>query len=534
MGVQFASFCGAVIVGKVTRAKSTAAVRFSERILIRFGTGVMNTDDDDDRVDDRLEKPVTDYERRRTLYPCPVLEFRLANFLYENSTGEILNSKISVVGNTRDEKGSEHNSVKTGNGGSTKGALSRMVTAGQFIRRQVTRSVTDIDQPGQKETSENDVASPNNTRAQPRKSMIWSTGKLTEAETAEGAAKESDDDDSVPKEMVRFRGVVNAVKASQIRRKQTPRRAQSDAAAYANNGHSRPKRPSFILNVVKTTETDTATGSDDTESATKGKEVNKEKMNVLRRLPTLGSHAIESVLVKNRLLRSTAVNEEKKVTPPERDTRRSAICVEEDPTGGLMPRSLYSNVSVECDTQPFLKRIWTIRHVLNAESPLLSERAVRIIKESRGLWPAVACNSEFIRENVDFQQLIVSVSGTKDGTKVFALHLYDYRNLHVGYTFVPILQPAPDGRLRLDFDNIDTIREQRGGGAEPIDYEFAKMRQENFRHTEGNKPVQSSSNCSLSREGPSEPSITNQLMPANVSDEILEEFVDDDESIESF
>jgi hypothetical protein len=498
VGVLFASFCGAVMVGKMARAKSTAPVKFSERIVIRFGTGVTHTDDDDDRLDDSLEKPVTDHERRRELYPCPVLEFRLANCLFGSPTGEILNSKISVVGNTRDDKKPEQNTVSARPG---IGTLRRVVTASKFLRKQGSRSIsTDSNQSegSEGDASNGHVLTPDNSLARFRRTSVFGSltkGKETESETT--TAVGSDEVDSSSKTLPRLR---SRITASQFHRKQAPQHSEIDTQGLStriehttesdtiapNHGITRPRRTSFMWPVSKASEAETIeAGSDDLDNFAKGKPSKKDKKSVLQRLPTIGASAIEGVLIKNRLLRSTIPKEEQDDLPPQSPLRKSAICVEEDPTGGLMPRSLYSNVNVECNTHPFLKRVWTIRHVLNADSPLLSERAVRIVKESKGRWPAHACTFEFIRANVEFQQLIVSLSGTKTGINVYGLHLYDYQNLHVGYAFAPILRSAPGGRFEVDLDNIDSLREQRGGGAEPIDYYVTKMRRDDAAPKKG-------------------------------------------------
>lgn len=87
-----------------------------------------------------------------------------------------------------------------------------------------------------------------------------------------------------------------------------------------------------------------------------------------------------------------------------------------------------------------------------------------------GQWPAEACTPEFIRENLHFDQLIVSLSGTSiaSGCKVYGLHVYEYEHLHIGYRFSSILDYGQDGRLLVDLKRVDEIREQRGGIAEPL------------------------------------------------------------------
>ncbi|CAB9499706.1 expressed unknown protein [Seminavis robusta] len=417
VGVLFASFCGAVVVGKMTRAKSTASVQFSQRMILRFGTGVMYTEDDDDRIDDRNEKPVSKVDTERAFFPCPVLEFRLANTLFGDDTGEILDARISVVGSTLANKEPDNSSTRTGvmgtvmSGGRPSLEMIKGMghSASVFLRSKVPVRFGDIDQ-------------------------TWSTGR--------GAFKSS-------------------------------RSGLSSRSVFASSGYLSRTKKNILWSSSKGSLANSTTSADIDSS---------EKVNhVLKRVSTKGASKIESVIVKKRLLRTASGEAMGEITIPQKaPKRRHAICVEEDPTSGLSPKKLFSGLKLECDTHPFLKRVWTIRHVLNAESPLLSERAVRIIRDSRGRWPTEICNHTFIRENVDFQQLIVSLSGTVTGTRVYGLHVYDYRNLHVGYTFAPNLRRSQHGRLEVDIDSIDNIRVQRGGGAEPIDiYESRPNRDEN-------------------------------------------------------
>lgn len=393
VGVLFASFCGAVMVGKMTRAKSTASIRYSRRMILRFGTGVMYTGDDDHRCDDVDEMPVSEYERRRTKFPSPVLEFRVANSLFGNDDGEIMDAKINVVASTlanrysddEDKKANTNTNNLSGNVHQSFDMLKDIkVSAKRFIRKKVSSSKPILDTE-KKPTDEDD-----------RKKVFSSKTTL------------------------------------------------------------------------------------DTEKKPTDKE--KKEKSVLRRVSVFSQAAIENVMVKKKLMRSTEpiANESTRSRLKKMGSKKKTIRVEEDPSGLLAPAKMFSSIKIETETHPFFKRVWTLRHVLNADSPLLSPKASRLVKESKGFWPAEACTPEFIRENVKFQQLIVSMSGTIGASKVYGLNVYEYRNLHVGYAFASILEAAQDGRLEVDLDSIDTIREQRGGRAEPIDYFDANQHSRNF------------------------------------------------------
>lgn len=436
VGVLFASFCGAVIVGKMTRAKCTASVSFSQRMIIRFGTGVMHTNDDDDRTDDLGEKPVSEYDKRRLLYPCPVLEFRLANALFENVTGEIMNAKLSVVSSTlAEKKPTETTSLRTsviGLGGTLGGvrldalkggvrpgldALKGGVRPGLDALKGMTQSASHFLLRPFSETG-SDAASTSSTN-----NLFLAARKVNTSSDLDGNSSHNS--------FSSFRSML-----------------------WSSTGSGRKA---------------SSTGDLETKRGRR-----KEGNSVLRFVSQVGKDAIESVVIKKRLMRTSTVQGRRETNDDSETSRtrakRTTRVIEEEPTNGLTPRKLFSSLKIETSTHPFFKRVWTIRHVLNADSPLISERARVIIKASKGRWPTEACNHNFIRKNVDFQQLIVSLSGTTTGNKVYGLHVYEYRNLHVGYTFSPILQRTPDGRLAVDLDSIDNIQEQRGGGAEAVDY----------------------------------------------------------------
>ena len=250
------------------------------------------------------------------------------------------------------------------------------------------------------------------------------------------------------------------------------------AARKASSGVELDNTSSFpsFRNILRTTSgssrrSNSTTDLDNPKKDGENEGKKKEKKSVLKRVSKVGKDAVESVVLKKKLMRVSTGQLEDTSDLSASKRRRNATVMEEDPTGGLTPKKLFSSLKIESGNHPFFKRVWTIRHVLNADSPLISERARTILKETKGRWPAETCNHSFIRRNVDFQQLIVSMSGTTTGTKVYGLHVYEYRNLHVGYTFSPILQYSPDGRLLVDLDSIDNIQEQRGGGAESINYE---------------------------------------------------------------
>ena len=137
----------------------------------------------------------------------------------------------------------------------------------------------------------------------------------------------------------------------------------------------------------------------------------------------------------------------------------------------LAPRRIYFKLEVETDSHPFFKRVWNIRHTLNERSPLLSEVARRSIARNGGNWPAELNNHKSIREHVHFEELVVSLSGTSNvsGSSVYAQKIYLYDHLNVGYSFAPLFALDGAGNMVVDHRLLNDVREQPGGGGEPIE-----------------------------------------------------------------
>jgi hypothetical protein len=150
------------------------------------------------------------------------------------------------------------------------------------------------------------------------------------------------------------------------------------------------------------------------------------------------------------------------------DAKRS-VAVDEG-TGSLAPRRIYHPLMIETDSHPFFKRVWTIRHVLDATSPLLSMTARRMIDANGGFWPQELTNYSDVRKHLNFHEIIVSFSGTANasGSSVYAQKVYDYVDVNIGYSFASVLAFSEKGGLVVDHELLNDVHEQYGGGAEPF------------------------------------------------------------------
>ena len=81
VGVIYVGFIGAIIFGKVLRIHSRAQVEFSDPIVVRYGSGIAN-----------------DFQISEDgMIPCPVLEFRVVNKMYDEVGGEIMDANMNCV-----------------------------------------------------------------------------------------------------------------------------------------------------------------------------------------------------------------------------------------------------------------------------------------------------------------------------------------------------------------------------------------------------------------------------------------------------
>lgn len=149
--------------------------------------------------------------------------------------------------------------------------------------------------------------------------------------------------------------------------------------------------------------------------------------------------------------------------------RTSRIGSADDPN--VADKREFAKLYVESQDHPFFKRVWVARHVLDHDSPLLSNDAKALIRIHGGRWPAALNNAAAVRACVHFDQILVSLSGTSnaDANTVYGQKIYDYSNLVVGYRFCNIMYREVDGILGVDGQLLNDVHEQSGGGGEELD-----------------------------------------------------------------
>jgi hypothetical protein len=152
-------------------------------------------------------------------------------------------------------------------------------------------------------------------------------------------------------------------------------------------------------------------------------------------------------------------------------TGKTHQAFEEDPSGHLVPKRIFSKLEVESPDHPFFKRVWMVRHTVDQHSPLLRAHARNMVNDNGGFWPRELNSHEGVRAAIHFDKVLVSMSGTSnaDANSVYAQKVYDFIDVNVGYRFVnPLYRDVDDGSLRVDTSLINDVMEQSGGGGEPF------------------------------------------------------------------
>lgn len=138
---------------------------------------------------------------------------------------------------------------------------------------------------------------------------------------------------------------------------------------------------------------------------------------------------------------------------------------------GQVTHSQYVRVNLIDFEHPFFSRVWHGVHILDATSPILTERAKRRIKENNGSWPTSWFDPEKIKDQLEFSDLVVTVAGISNvsAVTVHAYKRYKIGDVLIGYNFAPLVfRDDQTGNLEVDMSLCHDVREQRGGGSEDL------------------------------------------------------------------
>eukprot|EP00560_Eucampia_antarctica_P002613 CAMPEP_0197843060 /NCGR_PEP_ID=MMETSP1437-20131217/47103_1 /TAXON_ID=49252 ORGANISM="Eucampia antarctica, Strain CCMP1452" /NCGR_SAMPLE_ID=MMETSP1437 /ASSEMBLY_ACC=CAM_ASM_001096 /LENGTH=207 /DNA_ID=CAMNT_0043453041 /DNA_START=477 /DNA_END=1100 /DNA_ORIENTATION=- len=136
----------------------------------------------------------------------------------------------------------------------------------------------------------------------------------------------------------------------------------------------------------------------------------------------------------------------------------------------LMPKMIFSNVIIKEPHHPLFKRVWIGQHILNEHSPLLKDKIKSKIKRNNGNWPDSIYNVSGIKHSLEFNDIIVSITGVSNvsGSDVYAHNIYGFNDVVLGFEFVDILLYEND-KPKVDMNALHCVVEQFGGGCQNLD-----------------------------------------------------------------
>jgi len=410
VGVLFASFMGAVLMGKIARVQSFAPTTFSDPIVVRYGTGLHPNPADDDTESSSVKS--TDTSKQ---LPFPVLEFRVANRMHSAGGGEIMNCTLNVVASILESEASEDIKISVLHKSHQKKVTPAVMGKAGRIVSGTAKQVGSVASGTAKQVGK--VAG----------STAKQVGKATgTSRLVSGTARQMGNvAGSVTSSVSNLAGSVTS-SVSNV--------AGSVAAGVGNQAG----KMSTLLKASLLDDIEENKSYDPDELYTRGSSESAS-------FRSGGPHARSKGRHSNR-----------------------ASLVDEGST--LAPRRIFSQLEVETPAHPFFKRVWNVRHELNENSALLSAKAKQMIADNNGFWPEELNSYRAIRENLHFHEIIVNLSGTHNatGSVVYSQKVYSFVDVNIGYTFANMLLRRNDGKLGVDLQLLNDVVEQNGGGGEPF------------------------------------------------------------------
>lgn len=425
LGVLFASFAGAVILGKIMRYNAIASVVWSDPMVLRYGQGAVvaeipETQDSYEDVNDGQEDSNDEDE-----IPFPVLEFRVANSAFAREGCEIAQARINVWASIL----AEHASTKVKDATKKSAQIRRqkgMGLLGKGIGSLGEKAVFDAG--GKMKAAGKKVGA--------GMSRVSAARKAVGGSMSHHAAKVCSPASSFA-HTVRSSFAGSGLDSSE-------QSADSSIFAIPEGGGATNKPPHTVDDVDR--------DLPDRESKTDISKAQKD-MNALQ-------------------AQTDAVQEYLDLQDQSGGTSCRHVAMLEDPTNdsGLSPSTIYSKIKLENDSHPLFKRTWILRHRLDVHSPLLDSIAHDLIAANDNSFPAALNSWQALKRHVRFQEIMVTLNGMDNitGNTVYGQKTYSLQDLTIGWRFANTLLMKSDGTVGVDLSFLNDVLEQRGGGGEPL------------------------------------------------------------------
>lgn len=133
-----------------------------------------------------------------------------------------------------------------------------------------------------------------------------------------------------------------------------------------------------------------------------------------------------------------------------------------------LPKKMFHAMEMVNDTHPLFRRVWTLIHVLDDHSPLLTLKMRKRIANNHGYWPKNCNSAEKIKENLVFKEIILSFGGISKhiSSEVRAQKVYNLCDVVIGYEFVRMIKKVGES-IKVFPELLNDVTEQSGTD-EPI------------------------------------------------------------------
>lgn len=131
----------------------------------------------------------------------------------------------------------------------------------------------------------------------------------------------------------------------------------------------------------------------------------------------------------------------------------------------------FPKMELEMEQLPLFRRVWYIRHEMNANSPLLKPEVRKRIKKAGGKWPTDLNTVAAIKDSLDFIQIMITLEGVSALSKssVYDQKVYDISEMKIGWQFALMTykDEGDNTELKVDLRLINDITKQEGVTDDP-------------------------------------------------------------------
>lgn len=133
-----------------------------------------------------------------------------------------------------------------------------------------------------------------------------------------------------------------------------------------------------------------------------------------------------------------------------------------------LPKKMFHIMEFVNGSHPYFRRVWTLTHILDENSPLLSSKMRKRIVSNHGFWPQKYNSADAIKQNLAFKEIIISFCGISNHTssEVRTQKVYNHCDVVVGYEFIRMIEKVGEN-IKVFPEYLNDVTEQNGAD-EPI------------------------------------------------------------------